>query len=199
MATAAAVAKPKPVCLADKIQQQMEAVRDHHYLPLGLLMRLQLGISDDSAYFQDAVRNHLAPISRLQGLMLDWPQDCSPQIAELQDGRSGRTQQFIFPRGVGRPPRISDPRFVKLHVADPEPPSMTQDVDYYASGLIYHRNGTKFYVLQPVEQLAVRPYGAATIILLRGRTNIFDGTKVALLFSPFKKLAFLVGGMITFD
>jgi len=44
--------RPRPVCLADKIDRQVSAIRGHKFADLGLVTRIQLGISDDSAYLQ---------------------------------------------------------------------------------------------------------------------------------------------------
>ncbi len=186
--------------LADILLQHIGAIRNRTCLPLGRVLRIQLGISDDSAYFQEEIRQKLVPISHLQGMMLDWTQQYSPEIAELKDGTaSGRTMQFVFPRGVNVPPRIQDPRFRKLNVNDADPPTMRQDVEHYASGFILDRSGTKYYVLQPIEQICVQPYGVPTLLLLYGRTNPWNGTKVAFLFSPKTKTGFLVHGQLGFD
>jgi hypothetical protein len=202
-ATAAAPKRSRAVNLADVLATQMAAIRDHHYLPLGVVMRIQLGICDEAAYFQEEIRKRLAPITRVQGLILDWDQNTCPQIAEMQTGSSGRTMQFLFPRGVAAPPKISDPRYQKLHIAAPDPPQISQDIDYYASGKIVQRDGTMYRVLQPIEQICVRPYGVSTFILLWGRTNPWNGTKVAMLYKPPRNgsmgTAFLTGGLLSFD
>src|SRR5207302_1927014 len=108
-----------PICLADTLAQQLTAVRNRHYFPLGYMMRLQLGTSDDSAYFQNPVNRHLGPLTKVQGLTLDWDQNHYPQIAELKDGTSSRTELFVFPRGVIAPPKIADPRYRRLSATDP--------------------------------------------------------------------------------
>jgi hypothetical protein len=197
-AAAPAIQKAAPLNLADELGRQMTAIRNRHYFPLGYMMRVQLGISDESAYFQEQVRSKLGPLTRIQGLTLDWNQECYPMIAEIRDGVVGRTEQFVFPRGVERPPKISDPRVRRLSPTDPLAPMIPQDVDHYASGVIFSRaHNETFRVLQPVEQIAIRV--CATFLLLRGRTNPANGTKVALLYNPRKNLAFLVGGLLTFD
>jgi hypothetical protein len=202
-AAAPAIRRPRESNLADILRRQMAAIRDHHFVPFGQMMRVQLGISDGSSYFQEQVRRRLSPITLIQGLILDWTQDCAPQIAEMNDGRTGRTMQFLFPRGVPAPPRIYDPRYCKLHIADPDPPKIPQDVADYSSGIIVQRDGTRFYVLQPIERIAVRPYGVATIIVLHGRTSPWDGTKVAMLYQPPRGdsvgVGFLVRGLVSFD
>jgi hypothetical protein len=192
------ILKAAPICLADITQQHINGIRARKYFPLGYMMRMQLGVSDESAYFQDPVNRHLGPLTRIQGLTLDWDQNVYPQLAELKDGQLNRTEQFVFPRGVAAPPKIADPRYRRLSAADPLPPQIPQDIDHYASGKIFSREYNDWFrVLQPVEQLAIRV--TATLLLLHGRTNPANGTKVAFLYSPKKKVGFLVGGLLTFD
>lgn len=187
-----------PLNLADTLKRHIDGIRNRHYCPLGYLMRMQLGVCDDSAYFQDPVNRHVGSISRVQGLTLDWSQDCYPQIAELQDGKAGRTEIFVFPRGVVKPPKMADPRYRRLSASDPFVPQIPQDVDHYASGRIFSREYNDWLrVLQPVEQLAIRV--TSTFVMLNGRTNPWNGTKVAFLYSPKKEIGFLVGGLLTFD
>jgi hypothetical protein len=195
--TAPAVKRVAPLNLADQLGQQATAVRNRHWTPVGHVMRIQLGISDDSAYFQDAVRDKIAPLTKLQGLTLDWNQQCYPYLAHMADGHTSRTEVFLFPRGIEYPPKIADPRYRRLSPTDPPVPMIRQDVDYYASGQIIGRDGTRYVVLQPVEQIAI--VVMASMPILRGRTNPANGTKPALLYSPTKKIGFLVGGLLTFD
>jgi hypothetical protein len=99
---------------------------------------------------------------------------------------------------VTAPPKIADPRHRRLSPLDPEAPKIPQDVDHYASGRIFSREYNDWFrVLQPVEQIAIRV--TATFVLLHGRTNLANGTKVAFLYCPKKRLGFLVGGLLTFD
>jgi hypothetical protein len=183
--------------LADTLFQQIAAVRNRHWTPVGQVMRIQLGISDDSAYFQEQVREKLAPLTKMQGLTLDWNQNCFPYLAHMADGHTSRTEVFLFPRGIEYPPKIADPRYRRMSPTDPPVPMIRQDMDYYASGQIFGRDGTRFLVLQPVEQIAVVVMSSMPI--LRGRTNVANGTKPAFLYSPAKKMGFLVGGLLTFD
>jgi hypothetical protein len=48
-----------------------------------------------------------------------------------------------------------------------------------------------------VEQIAI--VVMASMPILRGRTNPANGTKPAFLYSPEKKMGYLVGGLLTFD
>jgi hypothetical protein len=199
--TAASPAAPNlrrqpPVCIADILDRHLTCIRSRHFLPLGKVLCIALGISDDSAYFQEEVRKKLAPISQLQGLMLHWTQETAPMIAGLQDGLQGHSSQFVFPQGIERFPKIADPRFRKMHVEDDAQPLMRQDVDYYSSGLVIGRGGEKFYCLQPVEQLAVWLFGAPSLRLITAKTNPWNGTKTAFLYSPTKKMGYLVHGML---
>src|SRR5437763_6080363 len=89
--------RPKPVCLADKIDRQVSAIRGHKFADLGLVTRIQLGISDDSAYLQSQANDHMKEITRLQGLTFEWNQHCRPKISEVLDGQTGGTRQFVFP------------------------------------------------------------------------------------------------------
>ena len=200
MATASmapAIKRPRPSNLADILLQQQDAIRNHRHVPVGYTLRIQLGASDDSAYFQDPVNAAIAPLTKLQGLSFEWDQECYPMITEMGTRGSG---QFLFPLGVRELPKISDPRSRRLSPTDPIAPKIRQDLDYYASGTLLGRDGMEFYVLQPVEQIAVRI--PTSILLLRGETNPFNGTKVCLLFSKKKRhgvhWAFLVHGNLRF-
>jgi hypothetical protein len=196
-ALAPAITRAAPLNLADALLQQMNAVKNRHWTPVGHVMRIQLGISDDSAYFQEIVREKLAPLTKLQGLTLDWNQNCFPYLAHMADGHISRTEVFLFPRGIEYPPKIADPRVRRMSTSDPPAPMIRQDIDYYASGQIFGRDGTRFLVLQPIEQIAIAVMSSMPI--LRGRTNPANGTKPALLYSPARKTGFLVGGLLTFD
>jgi hypothetical protein len=176
----------------------MDGIRERNYFPLGMMMMMMLGVSDDSAYFQDPVNKHLGPLTKVQGLMLDWNQDVYPQIAELRSPGSQRTEQFVFPRGVCSPPKIADPRHRRLSPTAAPAPMISQDMRHYASGQIFSRQyNDMFLVLQPVEYIGIRV--TATLLRLFGRTNPANGTKVAFLYSPKKQMGFLVGGLLTFD
>lgn len=191
------VKRPRPDNLALILQQQQEAIRNHQHVPVGYCLRVQLGACDDSAYFQDPVNAQIAPLTKLQGLAFEWDQTCYPMVTEMGTRGSG---QFLFPLGVRELPKISDPRTRRLSPTDPVAPKIRQDLDYYASGTLIGRDGMDFYVLQPVEQLAVRI--PTSIMILRGDTNPYTGRKVAMLFSKKKKngvhWAFLVHGMLRF-
>ena len=194
--------RPKPVCLADKIDRQVSAIRGHKFADLGLVTRIQLGISDDSAYLQSQANDHMKEITRLQGLTFEWNQHCRPKISEVLDGQTGGTRQFVFPDLWAQLPHIPDPRYRKLHVLDPQPPEIPQRLEFFASGVVIHRDGTKFYCLQPVLQLAIQTFGVATFLLLHGRANPWDGRHPALLVEAKKKgcaMAFLVGGKLDFS
>lgn len=197
MSASAAVMRVPPLNLADAIGQQVTAVRNHHWTPVGHVMRIQLGISDESAYFQESVRERIAPITKMMGLTLDWNQKCFPYLAHMADGKTSRTEVFLFPRGIEHPPKIADPRYRRLLPTDPPVPMIRQDMDYYSSGQIFGRDGTRYLVLQPVEQIAIVVFSSMPI--LRGKTNPANGTKPAFLYSPAKKMGFLVGGLLTFD
>ena len=85
--------RPKPVCLADKIDRQLLAIQNRKVADLGLVSRVQLGIADDSAYFQAQANDYLKEITKLQGLTFEWNQTCRPKISEIKDGlnvRGGR-------------------------------------------------------------------------------------------------------------
>jgi hypothetical protein len=107
---------------------------------------------------------------------------------------------FLFPLGVKALPKIFDPRCRRLSQADPLPPKIRQDLDYYASGRMINRDGMSFYVLQPVEQIAIRI--PTTIQILRGETHPMTGRKVCMLFSERRLYgvhwAFLIHGMLRF-
>lgn len=192
--------RPKNLCLADKIERQVLAIREKKFADLGLVSRIQLGISDDSAYLQAQPNEHMREITKINGLTFEWDQTCRPKISEVIDGQQG-LRQFVFPDLWAQLPNIPDPRIMKLHVADPEPPRIRQNIEHFASGLIIHRDGTKFYCLQPVLQIAIQPFGAPTFLLLHGRPNPWDGKHPALLVEVRKRghaMAFLVGGKLDF-
>src|SRR6266568_4335703 len=67
--------RPKALCLADKIERQVLAIREKKFADLGLVMRIQLGIADDSAYLKSQANDHLKEITRLQGLTFEWNQN----------------------------------------------------------------------------------------------------------------------------
>lgn len=189
--------RPKLDNLADILSQQMRAIRDRSHVPVGYVLRIQLGASDDSAYFQDPVNAQIAPLTRVQGLAFEWDQTCYPHMTEMGSRGSGT---FLFPDGVRELPKITDPRTRRLSPTDPVAPKIRQDLDYYASGTLLGRDGSEYYVLQPIEQIAVRI--PTTMVILRGLTSPFNGTKVALLFSKKKRhgvhWAFLVHGALRF-
>jgi len=194
----ARIQKAAPINLADSLQRHMDGIRERKYFPLGMMMNMFLGVSDDSAYFQDPVNKHIGPITKVMGLQLDWNQNVYPQIAELQSTGGQRSEQFVFPRGVTAPPKIADPRYRRMGPNDPDPPMIPQDIRHYASGQIFSRHYNEtFLVLQPVEFIGIRV--TATLLRLFGRTNPANGTKVAFLYSPKKQMGFLVGGLLTFD
>jgi hypothetical protein len=192
-----AIKRPRPMNLAEILPAQMDAIRNRLHVPVGYVLRIQLGASDDSAYFQDPVNAQIAPLTRIQGLSIEWDQECYPLITEMSARGSGT---FLFPDGVKALPKISDPRSRRLSATDPMIPKIRQDLDYYASGRILGRDGMEYYVLQPIEQIAVRI--PTSILILKGDTNPFNGTKVALLFSKRKRhgvhWAFLVQGLLRF-
>lgn len=192
-----AVHRPKLANLADILQRQMQAIRNRAHVPVGFVMRIQLGACDDSAYFQDPVNAQIAPITRVQGLSFEWDQTCYPHMTEMDARGSG---SFLFPDGVRELPKITDPRTRRLSPTDPVAPKIRQDLEYYASGRVIGRDGTEYLVLQPIEQIAVRI--PTSLVLLRGETDPFSGTKTAMLFSK-KKVngvhwAFLVHGRLRF-
>jgi len=194
---APAVKRPRPANLAPILQEQMKAIRDRAYVPVGYALRIQLGACDDSAYFQDPVNAQIAPLTRIHGLAFEWDQTCYPQMTEMHARGSG---SFLFPDGVKALPKITDPRTRRLSPTDPVAPKIPQNLDYYASGRIIGRDGMEYFVLQPVEQIAVRI--PTSMLILKGETNPFNGTKVAMLFSKQKRngvhWAFLVHGLLRF-
>lgn len=194
---APAIRRPRPDNLAVMLQEQQTAIRNHMHVPVGYALRIQLGACDDSAYFQDPVNAQIAPLTKLQGLAFEWDQTCYPMLTEMNARGSG---QFLFPLGVRELPKIFDPRTRRLSPTDPVAPKIPQNLDYYASGDLLSRDGMEFYVLQPVEQIAVRI--PTSMLILRGETNPYTGRKTALLFSKRKKngvhWAFLVHGMLRF-
>jgi hypothetical protein len=196
-ATVPFMKRPRPANLAEILPAQMKAIRERQHVPVGQMLWLMLGPSDDSAYFQDPVNAQIAPLTRVQGLSLQWEQGTHPQMVEMGTRGSGT---FLFPDGIKAPPLISDPRTRRLSPTDRIAPKIRQDLDYYASGRIVGRDGIEYYVLQAVEWIGVRI--PTTLVRLRGETHPHDGTKVALLFSKSKRngvhWAFLVHGNLRF-
>jgi hypothetical protein len=193
----AAVKKSRALNLAEILPPQMEAIRSGRHVPVGQMLWLMLGGCDDSAYFQDPVNAAIAPLTRVQGLSLQWEDGTHPRMVEMGARDSGT---FLFPDGIKAPPLISDPRSRRLSPTEPMVPKIPQNLDYYASGRIIGRDGMEYYVLQPVEWIGVRI--PTTLVRLRGETDPFSGTKVALLFSKNKcngvHWAFLVKGKLRF-
>src|SRR5579864_7192796 len=91
---ARAVKRPQTANLAPILQEQMKAIRDRTYVPVGYALRIQLGACDDSAYFQDPVNAQIAPLTRIHGLAFEWDQTCYPQMTEMHARGSG---SFLFP------------------------------------------------------------------------------------------------------
>jgi hypothetical protein len=191
------IKRPRIDNLAGILQDQFRAIANRVYAPVGYVMRIQLGASDDSAYFQDPVNAQIAPLTRRMGLSFEWDQTCYPRMVEM--GARG-SESYLFPDGVKALPMITDPRSRRLSPTDPVAPKIRQDLDYYASGTLLGRDGSEYYVLQPVEQIAVRI--PTTIAILQGMSHPFNGTKVAMLFSKKKRhgvhWAFLVHGALRF-
>ena len=196
-ALAPSIRRPSPVNLADKLLEQQLAIRDRKHVPVGYVLRIQLGSSDDSAYFQDPVNAQIAPITRVQGLSFEWDQTCYPHMTEMHGRGSG---SFLFPDGVRALPTITDPRSRRLSQLDPPAPKIRQDLEYFASGSMLNRDGTEFYVLQPVLQIALRI--PTSIVILSGGPSPNDGRYPAMLFSKKKKYgvhwAYLVHGLLRF-
>lgn len=195
---APAVKRPAPDNLADKLQAQQTAIRNRTHVPVGYVMRIQLGVSDDSAYFQDPVNAQIAPITKMQGLTFEWDQGCYPMITEMDSRGSGT---FLFPDGVKALPKITDPRSRRLSPLDPAPIKIRQDLAYFSSGIVFGReHGMEFYVLQPVMQIAIRI--PTTFVILQGQPD-FAGRHTALLFSKKPRhgvhWAFLVHGNLRFQ
>lgn len=197
------VLRPKPISLADKIHRHAAAIRDRKIADLGLVMRIQLGISDDSSYFQSQANEYLKDITRIQGLSFEWDQSCRPKISEIVDGTSSGGREFVFPNLWAKLPDIPDPRYRRLHPNDPAAPKISQHIDYFASGKIFGPGGVEFICVQPVLQIAIQPFGVPTFLILRGSANPFDGKHPALLIERRKKrgnaLAFLIGGKLDFS
>lgn len=197
------VLRPSPTNLADKIGRQVSAIRGHKFADLGLVMRINLGVSDDSAYFNGQANEHLKDITRIQGLSFEWDQSCRPKISEILDGMTnGGNREFVFPDLWAKLPDIPDPRYRRLHVKDPVAPKIPQNLSYFASGAIFGPEQTKFMVLQPILQIAIQPFGVSTFLILHGRPNPWDGKYPALLVEARKKghaMAFLVGGKLDFS
>lgn len=198
MASAAAVLRPSAVNLADELKIQRAGISRRDFFPIGYMLRLQLGIDAQSAYFESQkLTEKIASISRVQGLALDWNQTNYPLIAELRSPTGGRSETFVFPNGVAAPPKIADPRITRLAASDPKVPMLSQNMEDYASGKIVGRDGTTFIVLQPIEQIAVRI--ASTIVILRGFPGPRNGTRPALLYSERKREGYIVGGRVDFS
>jgi hypothetical protein len=194
---APAIPRPRLTNLAEALHAQQLAIRDRKHVPVGYVLRIQLGPDDDAAYFQDPVNAQIAPITRMQGLSFEWDQTCYPHMTEMNGRGSG---VFLFPDGVRALPKISDPRSRKLSPFDPDPPKIRQDLEYFRSGIVVGRDGMTYHVLQPVLQIAVRI--PTSMVILDGQMPGPDGRHAALLFSEKKRhgvhWAFLVHGNLRF-
>lgn len=197
LALAPALKRPQPANLADRLIQQQIAIRNRSSVPVGYVMRMQLGVDDDSPYFQDPVNSTIASITRRQGLTFEWDQSCYPHMTEMGARGSG---VFLFPDGVKSLPLITDPRSRRLHVSGTPEPKIPQRLDYFTNSIIIDRNGMTYYVLQPILQIAIRI--PTTFVILDGQTPDRNGRHAALLFSKNKRFgvhqAFLVFGNLRF-
>lgn len=190
MATAATIVKSKTLSLAEQIEYRREALKNRNFIPIGCVLMVRLGVDDNAAYFQQEVNNKIASITQRQGLTLDWQKHDAPQLAQV--GKD--MDSYVFPRGISMLPKIKDPR-----IASAVAPMIPQNLDHYASGYVAGRDGSKFYVLQPVEQVVVLMYAASTMLIMHGRTNPMNGTKCAMLISPKGGEGYIVGGLLSFD
>lgn len=190
MKQSAAVRAPHQGSLAEQLDFRRQVLHDKTYIPIGRMLTIRLGIDDNAAYFSGQAHSKLVPITKKQGLILDWGKD-GPQMAQSVRDRD----VYVFPRGVCHPPAIKDP-VIGTWAA----PTITQDLAHYASGMVYGRDGSGFIVLQPVEQLVLL-VGGAGMLIMNGRTNKLDfpATKPALLINPRTWEGHICRGLLTFD
>lgn len=194
--------RPRAANLTDTLRAHSTAIREKKFADLGLVSRILLGVADDSAYFKAQAHAYLKDLTKMQGLAFEWDQTCRPKISEILEP-SGQTglRQFVFPDLWAKLPDIPDPRYRRLSPLDPIHPKIPQHLEYFASGYIHGLGGSTFYVLQPVLQIAIQPFGVPTFLLLRGSANPWDGKHPALLVEKRRSghsMAFLVGGKLEF-
>lgn len=171
--------------LADLIERNRDAVRNRKYQPIGKMLNLFLGQDDSATYAQNtSVRDHIASMTKVRGLQLDWMQFKAPEIAWSDNYIS-----CVFPYGIDAPPKISDPRIPGVTNK-----TIAQKLEDHASGWIAGRDGSIFMVLQPILYIGVWPYGVASLFMMLGHAD--QKKYPALLIDPKKREGHIVHGRL---
>lgn len=197
---------------------QRDCLQKKTYDIRGRMTELRLGIDARAEYCRGGAWARVSRTSKVLGLTLSWPADDAPWIAFAPD-----KQTMLFPGGIQRPPKcaVRELRLMKMDVQSKElPPGLkwrgselvgddkrgytTQDMADYASGKMTGRDGSKFAILQPLEQIILLAnvrsgaFGSAGTMLNVQGSAAFDGRHPALLMSVNSPEAYIVGGMWTF-
>ncbi len=203
--------------LAGIIEFQRSSIREKKYSLFGRLTNLRMGLDDRAEYFQGEAFKRLCLTNKVIGHTIEWPAEKAPVVAWAMDRST-----LLFPDGIQHAPSISVRAFMRVDVASKHlPPGVKwdgsqviadkgngrvrQDIFDFASGSLNGRDGSRFAILQPVEQAVVlanvtssRFRSNGTLMNCHGKPT-FDGRHPFLLVSPFSREAYLAGGRFDFD
>jgi len=203
--------------LAGIIEFQRSSIREKNYSLFGRLTNLRMGLDDRAEYFRGEAFRRLCLTNKVIGHTLEWPAEKAPVVAWAMDRST-----LLFPDGIQYPPSISIRAFVRVDlasknlppgvkwdgsqvVADRKGGRVKQNMFDFASGSLTGRDGSRFLILQPVEQAVVlanvpsaRFRSTGTLMNCQGKPT-FDGRHPFLLVSPFSAEAYLAGGRFDFD
>lgn len=217
MATAPAIQRVSDFDLAGIIEFQRSSIREKKYSLFGRLTNLRLGLDDRAEYFSGEAFRRLCHTNKVMGHSLEWPAEKAPYVAWAMDRST-----LLFPDGIQHPPSISIRAFMRVDVtskdlppgvkwdgsqvvADRKSGRVKQDIFDFASGSLTGRDGSRFAILQPVEQAVVlanvssaRFKSNGTLMNCHGKPA-WDGRHPFLLVSPFSAEAYLAGGRFDFD
>jgi hypothetical protein len=133
--------------LTQRILDNREDLRHNRSHAIGKMLQLFLAPDDTARYALDPdVRERMASITKVRGLQLDWGQHAAENVCW-----NARHDGLVFPFGLRKPPRVSDPR-----VPGATTKTISQNVCDYASGYVGDmQGGGQFIVLQPVAYIGV--------------------------------------------
>jgi len=199
------------------IDYQRESIRLKRFSFFGRLTNLRLGLDDRAEYFQSDAFQRLCVTNKVIGHTLEWPADKAPAVAWADDRST-----LLLPDGIQYAPSISIRAFMRVDlaskhlppgvkwngsrvVADKASGRVRQNMFDFASGALTGRDGSRFAILQPVEQAVVlanvrstRWQSNGTMMNCQGKPT-FDGRHPFLLVNPFSPEAYLAGGKFDFD
>jgi len=197
---------------------QRDCLREKKYNVRGRMTELRLGIDARAEYCRGEAYARVSRTSKVLGLTLSWPAEEAPWIAFAPD-----SQTMLLPSGIQKPPKcaVRELRLMKLDQQSKDLPQglrwqgselvddgkrglTTQSMFDYASGKMTGRDGSKFAILQPLEQVILLAnvrsgsFGSSGTLMDMKGAAAFDGRHPALLMSVNSPEAYIVGGMWTF-